>query len=113
MLNKGQRIRLDKDFDRIFKNGQSFYNKNLRLKAVNATQATSRLGVLISTKVSKRAVVRNKIKRQLKWIFNIEQKKFVRSGDLVVVVFSEILDKSFLEIREILIRGFKKLGLYG
>jgi len=112
MLKKSQRIRLDKDFDRAFKAGQSFYDKNLSLKCVATTQLKSRLGVLVSTKVSKKAVLRNKIKRQLKWLFNVEQKKFIRPSDLVIVVFPEILDKSFLEIRGILIKGLKKLGLY-
>ena len=48
MLEKKNRICLDKEFDRVFKTGQSFYGKVLGLKAAPNDQAFSRFGLMVS-----------------------------------------------------------------
>ncbi len=112
MLNKGNRINKDKDFDRAFKTGQSFYTKVFGLKAADNGLDIIRLGILISTKVSKKAVVRNKLKRQIKEITRKELPSLKTGKDLVLIIFSQILEKNFEEIKELLIMSFKKLKLY-
>jgi len=112
MLKKANRIGRDKEFDRAFKLGQSFYDKILGLKAVNNGLTVSRLGVLVSTKVSKKAVDRNKIKRQIRAIIREEFGKLKTGKDLVIIVLPQILGKNFEEIRESLGRSLKRLNLY-
>lgn len=109
---KTNRISRDKDFDRAFKIGQSFYTKTFGIKAVDNGLGVSRLGVLISTKVSKKAVVRNKLKRQIKEIIQKELPGLKSGKDLIIIVFSQILDKNFEEIKEALLGALKKLKLY-
>jgi len=109
---KVNRITKDKEFDRAFKTGQSFYTKDLGIKAVNNGLSVLRLGILISTKVSKKAVVRNKLKRQIREIVKKESPQLKDGKDLVVIVFSQILDKDFQDIKNILILSFRKLKLY-
>lgn len=112
MLKKSNRITKDKEFDRAFKTGQSFYTKIFGVKAVDNSQETVRLGVLVSTKVSKKAVVRNKVKRQIREIVQKELPSLKNGKDIVVIVFSQILDKNFKELEEALISALKKLKLY-
>lgn len=112
MLKKENRIRLDKEFDRVFKAGQSFYGKEIGLKIAKNDLAASRFGILINTKVSKKAVVRNKIKRQIRAIIEANLGDIAGGHDLVVIVFPQILDKNFKEIEKTLLSGFKKLKIY-
>jgi len=102
----------NKEFDRAFKAGQSFYGKILGLKAVNNDLGSTRLGVLISTKVSKKAVVRNRFKRQIRDVVGAELPKIKEGKDLVIIVFPEILDKKFEDIKCFLEAAFKRLNLY-
>ncbi len=102
----------NKEFDRAFKVGQSFYGQNLGLKAVDNNLPTVRLGILISTKVSKKAVVRNRFKRQIREVIQTELPQLKPGKDLVVIVFPQILDKKFEEIKKFIIFGLKRLNLY-
>jgi ribonuclease P protein component len=112
MLKKKNRMGRNKEFDRAFKVGQSFYGKILGVKAVDNSLAFSRLGVLISTKVSKKAVIRNHFKRQIREVVRAELPSLKSGKDLVIIVFPQILDKKFEEIQIFLKTGFKRLNLY-
>jgi ribonuclease P protein component len=51
----------------VKKRGRTLRSKNLTLKVLGERgEDPSRIGIIISTKVSKKAVVRNKIKRRIK-----------------------------------------------
>src|SRR5574344_741566 len=100
MLAKENRITLDKEFDRVFKTGQSFYGKILGIKTVPSSLDISRVGILIGLKVSKKAVVRNKIKRQIRSIVARELLSLKPGRDIVIIVLPLILGKEFKEIEE-------------
>jgi len=112
MLAKPNRICLNKEFDRAFKAGQSFYGKVLSFKVANNDRDETRFGLLVGLKVSKKAVVRNKLKRQIRSIISQELPLIKRGKDVVIVVFHSILDKKFVEIKISLQNGFKRLNLY-
>jgi len=112
MLKKTNRISYDKEFDRVFKSGQSFYGQVLGVRAAINERAETRAGILVSTKVSKKAVIRNRLKRQIREIFFAELPKLKSGYDLVIIVLPRILDKNFQEIETVLGAGFKALKLY-
>ena len=112
MLGKNNRISRNKDFDRVFKLGQSFYGKIIGLKVVDNNTSFSRLGILISTKVSKKAVVRNRFKRQIREIIQKQLPNMKNGKDIIIIVFPQILDKNFQEIEKLLLAGLNKLNLY-
>ncbi|HBA36283.1 TPA: ribonuclease P protein component [Candidatus Falkowbacteria bacterium] len=112
MLPKNKRIRLNKDFDHTFKTGQSFYGQILGIKAAKNILPGNRLGIIINTKVSKKAVVRNRLKRQIREIVKKEFSLLTTGHDLVIIVFPPIIDKNFLEITAVIKTGLKRLGLY-
>lgn len=112
MLKQKNRIRLDKEFDRVFKAGQSFYGKDLGFKLAKNDLKVSRFGILINTKVSKKAVVRNKIRRQLRAILYQKLPQILTGFDLVIIVLPQILDKKFEEIEKLLLSGLSRLKIY-
>ncbi|MCX6731554.1 MAG: ribonuclease P protein component [Candidatus Parcubacteria bacterium] len=63
MLAKKNRIN-KKLFEEIFKRGKIFSSPNLSLKIAPTTEKQSRFTFVVSSKVAKRAVDRNKIKRR-------------------------------------------------
>jgi ribonuclease P protein component len=109
MLKKENRIGLNKEFDRAFKAGQSFYGKILGMKGVSNNSTSNRFGILINTKVSKKAVVRNKIRRELREIIKKRLELLKPGNDFVIIVFPLILDKNIQEIESELDAGLKKL----
>lgn len=111
MLKKDSRIGKNKEFDRAFKLGQSFYGKFLSAKIVDNNLGRLRLGVLVSTKVSKKATIRNLIKRRIRSALRQSVVSLKDGKDIVIIAFPLILDKNFQEI-EILIKDIlKKAGI--
>lgn len=112
MLAKINRLTKDKDFNNVFNNGRSSYNKIIGVKAVANERESSRLGILVGSKVSKKAVERNKIKRQIRGIIRLQINKIKSGYDVVIITFPSILGKDYQEIDKSMNKHFKKLGLY-
>lgn len=112
MLDKKNRIRLNKEFDQIFKTGQSFYGKAFGVKIIRTDNKESRLGILVGTKISKKAVVRNRIKRQIREIVRQEIPLFKQSYDLAVISLPPSIENDFSFLKDDLRDIFRKLKLY-
>ncbi|GAC1481264.1 MAG: hypothetical protein NVS1B7_1640 [Candidatus Saccharimonadales bacterium] len=66
----------------------------------NAKRREYRLAVVVSKKISKSAVVRNRIRRRLFEAMRLEQEKLNAAYDIVITVFSiEVVNLSSEEIR--------------
>jgi len=112
MLTKQLRLVKEKDFKKIFKLGRSSYTKIFRLKILANELGTNRYGIVISTKVSKKAVERNKLKRQLRAVFKTLDKKLIPGFDLVIVVSPIALNQEYKFIQSELERIFLVLKLF-
>jgi len=102
----------NKEFDRVFKTGQTFYSSIFSIKIVDNNMDVTRLGILISTKISKKAVIRNHFKRQIREIIQSQLAKIKTGKDIVIVVFPQIIDKNFQEVENAINIGLKRLNLY-
>ncbi|MDD5071677.1 MAG: ribonuclease P protein component [Patescibacteria group bacterium] len=112
MLKKENKLKKDKEFDNVFKNGRSCFHKNLGVKFVGNGLKLSRFGILVSNKISKKAVERNRIKRRIRAIIRLEIDKIKEGCDVVVIALPPILDSAYEEIGAAIKHSFKKLGLY-
>lgn len=112
MLSKINRLTKKKDFDNVFKNGRYSYNKIIGVKIADNELSYSRFGILVSCKVSKKAVNRNKIKRQIKQIIRLQLNKIKSGKDCMIIVLPPVLGKSYKEIKESVNSHFKRLHLY-
>jgi len=98
-----------KDLDQIFKTGLSFYCPVLGLKYLQNNLGFNRIGIIIGLKVSKKAVIRNKIKRQIREIVRNDFSKTKNSYDIVIITIKGLETKTFLEIKEALLKLAKGL----
>lgn len=112
MLKKQNRMARNKEFDRAFKLGKSFYGPFLGIKAVDNNLDQLRLGILISSKVSKKAVVRNLYKRRIRELIRQELPNLKTGKDVVVIVSKQIIDKSFVEVGVVVKAALEKLKIY-
>jgi ribonuclease P protein component len=111
MLKKENRIRLKNNFDQVFKHGTSFYYKMLGVKVLSNKLDLSRLGVVVSTKVSKKAVKRNQLKRIIRDFFQDNLEKIEKGKDVIIITLPDIENKEKSEIKEVLFKAFKKMNL--
>ena len=111
MLLKINRLRQKKDFKKLFQEGKSFKNNFLILKIAQNNLKESHFGFIVSKKVSKKAILRNKIKRRLRDIIRQNIKDIKKGIDVVLIILPGLEKKNFLEIKEILNTLFKKAGL--
>ncbi len=108
MLPKNSRLQKKKDIERVFKKGKGFKEGFLILKTVKNNSKESRFGFLVSQKVSKKAVVRNKTKRRLRNLV-AEKLKLIKPGtDNLFIASPGTEEKSFLEIKKEIDSLFKK-----
>ena len=100
MLPKEHRLKKEKDFERVLKKGKSKKGDFLILRVVKNNLKTIRIGVVVSRKVSKKAVLRNKTKRKLREAARANIKKIKPGYDLVFFTKKGIEKKSFSEIKK-------------
>lgn len=62
-LPKKNVLRKKLDFDKVFKEGRAVKGSFLLIRYIKRDSAFSRFGVVVSTKVSKKAVRRNRLRR--------------------------------------------------
>ena len=111
MLPQKNRLNKKKDFDAVFKKGKSSFDELLGVKILkNNKQKFSRFGIIVSSKVSKKAVKRNKIKRRIRNIIRKNHLSSIVIGDVVVISLPRVLDKKYSEIEKSLYKHFKKLN---
>ncbi|MFA4833808.1 MAG: ribonuclease P protein component [Patescibacteria group bacterium] len=112
MPKEEKQLKKDKEFDKVFKSGRSSFSKILGVKAVANGLTASRFGILVSNKISKKAVERNKIKRRIREVIRLETSEIKPGFDVVIITLPPILGESYQEIEEAIGSNFKKLGLY-
>jgi ribonuclease P protein component len=108
MLPGANRLKKKKDFERVFKTGQTFKEGFLILKLIKNHLKISRFGFVVSQKISKRATIRNKIKRRLREIIKGKLAGTKKGWDAVLVVRPGLENKDFWEMEEAINKLFKK-----
>lgn len=112
MLSKLNRLKKKKDFDIAFKKGKSAFSKILGIKRINNSLEVNRFGIIVSTKVSKKAIDRNKIKRRLRSLIREENILLKQGSDIVIITLPEIKNVDYKTMRKTLCLLFRKQGLY-
>jgi ribonuclease P protein component len=117
MLPKENRISKKRDIDSFFglgfkkARGFSFSSKALLVKVLPGQTAKIRCGFIISTKIDKRAVVRNRIKRWLRALMSDHINTMIKPVDLMVVTMAGIKKMEFPEVKTDLERILRVLKL--
>lgn len=94
MLRSEFRLKKSRDISRVFKRGSFGAAKELSVKAASNNLPNSRVVVVVSKKVSKKAVVRNKIRRRVSGVLEADWKTVETGYDIVVTVREDVSDMS-------------------
>lgn len=95
MLAKPYRLTKERDFKRVNALGRSFFSPQFRVKVLANNSATTRSAIVTSAKLSKKAVVRNRLRRQLSEIIRLSLPRLATGYDLVVSVKSPAIDRDY------------------
>jgi ribonuclease P protein component len=110
MLSRLNRLTKNKEFENVFKKGRSSYDKILGIKTTSNNLGVVRFGILISTKVSKKAVERNKVKRRIREILRKNLEK-LNNCDIIVITLKGIIKNTYAEIERSIIFQLKRLRI--
>jgi ribonuclease P protein component len=111
MLSKINRLRKQKDIDSVFSKSRTAKDGDLTMKVALNSLNTIRFCFIVSRRVSKDAVGRNKIKRRLREIARSSLSGLARGYDLLVIASPGAAKLSFPETKSSLRRLFERLGL--
>lgn len=96
----------------IIKNGRSVFLSTMTLKWQPNHLKYNRYGIMVSLKVDKRAVVRHKITRQLKYFFLHSQNKIKPGFDMVILTREQIKILDYQQLKEQLQQLLIKANLF-
>ena len=112
MLAREHRLRAAADIARVYKRGA--YGSSggaLSAKATQSGRAQTRAVVVVGKKVSKRAVVRNRIRRRLISLLSGLWETVSPGYDIVVSVHADISELPSTALSEHLIRALTRAGV--
>ena len=97
-MKKRFRVKKEKDFNAIFKEGKSFANRKFVIYRLENNEQHFRVGLSVSKKLGN-AVMRNRIKRRIRHILIEHKNQLVENVDFVVIARKgvEILDYAEME----------------
>ncbi len=100
-------LKESKDFDSIYKQGNKWHGKLLVMFFLKKSQP--RVGFVVSKRVGC-AVVRNKIRRQLREIYR-HNRGLLQMGDLVIVAKASAAQSCYMQINKDFIDTIHALGI--
>lgn len=97
-MNKGYRVLENNDFLRTIKTGHKLYSDFFNIYYLENNLIKSRYGISVSKKVGN-AVTRNKIKRQIRSIIDLNKKNYQYNKDYIIIVKKDYLKTTFENIK--------------
>jgi len=108
MLPKINRLKKKKDIERVFKRGKGFKEDFLILKIFRGDIKNPRFAFIVSSKVSKKATLRNKIRRRLSKLVGLRMGRIKENTDFILTAVPGLEEKDFWETDETINNLFQK-----
>jgi len=110
MLARDNRLRKAHEITRVYKRGTYGGGGAISVKAAASGRSQTRAVVVVGKKVSKRAVVRNRLRRRL--LGDLKSRwATVRAGyDIVVTVHHDLSELSSTELRQQFAKALERAG---
>ena len=90
MINRKNRFHGDNSLRSTYSRGQTVRSGPLSLKSIaNTKRSDSRIAVVVSKKVHKSAVGRNRIRRRIFEIIRLRLAEFSSNADMIITVFDD------------------------
>jgi ribonuclease P protein component len=116
MLRRKYRLSKDNDFKKFSKVNRAVYSPIFILKFINNQLPVSRYGLIVSSKVSKKANKRNLIRRRLNEIIRLNLDKIKKGVDVLIIISPKIINNQgkvmgYQEIENNLLNALRKIKL--
>jgi len=112
MFSSVHRLARKSDIEKVLRRGRPFHAEYASIKVAPNNRDVSRFTVVVSLKISKKAVDRNRIKRQLREILRTRVAKELGKGyDVLVWVKKPALGAPYDELSQCIYALFKKARL--
>jgi ribonuclease P protein component len=111
MLSKEHRLTRTKDFQRVLSNKRGIRESGILIKTGVSKNTTLRIGIVVSRKVAKKAVDRNRIRRVILEEVRSQIKGIADGADIVFVVIPGFELKGLGHIHTIISSLLKKASL--
>lgn len=99
-LKKGMRLKKNKEFKRVYNYGKSWANKYLVLYKLEQKNKQFKVGFSVSKKIGN-AVVRNKLKRQMREIFRLNKDNIKnKNAFFVFIARQKVKEANYNEIEK-------------
>lgn len=109
MMVKIERLRDGDDITKVIKSNKKVCSNVANLFYLKNNVQSTRMTVIVSKKVSNKAVIRNKVKRQIKAIIR-ELRLVIPNCDVVIIAKSSWLDSDYTNNKKIMRGLIKKAG---
>ena len=110
-MKKSFRVKREKDFKAIFKDGTSFANRKFVVYQLENQQNHFRVGLSVSKKLGN-AVTRNQIKRRIRHILQSVKGSLVEHVDFVVIARKGVETLEYAEMEKDLLHVLKLSKIY-
>ena len=95
-------LKKNKDFQLVYKKGKSYANKYLVMYILENNLNENRIGISVSKKVGN-SVVRHRFTRIIREIYRLQESRFQRGLDIVVVCRASANGRNYLDLESALI----------
>jgi len=112
MLPKENRLHKDKEIKDLAKSGQTFFLPELVIKYKKNKEDKTKIAFIVSSRVDKRAVLRNKLTRRLKEATKDILPNLKSGYSVLIIAKKKALELEFKDIKKQLDFAFDKLKLY-
>ncbi len=108
MLPAPHRLRREKDIKRLFDKGKGVFDDVCGVKYAKNDLPITRFAVVAGLKVSKKAVARNRVKRQVRAILEKQLSALAPGYDVAMLIRPAALKATFQQIEEHVVKALEK-----
>lgn len=109
-MNKIVTIKSNREFQRLYRRGRSAVAPTLVLYTQKNRSGASRLGITAASKLGC-AVVRNRLRRQIREIYRLHREELVPGRDVIVVARARAIRMGYRAMERDFLRMAERLGL--
>ena len=111
-MKYSESLKKNRDFQQVYKRGTSKANRYLVMYVLPNQHMKNRLGISVSKKVGN-SVVRHRLTRLIRESYRLNEEKFDRNLDIVVIARPAAKGRSYHEIEKAFMDLARKHGIAG
>lgn len=100
MLPQHERLKRRKDFESLRQKGKRLNKRCLSLVVLKATDAERKAGFIVTKRLSKKAVTRNRIKRQMRAAYLLHRPHLKQGYLFLFIARQAVLECSFQQLEQ-------------